>query len=163
MNRPEIGDDSRDDTLPAVTPATANERRNDKRVRLHPTTSFPIAATATALLFVATFTVMALSSETVRQAPSQEPAPADQVLASFERELNREPVPARPATREFINDDVLYRTMNAAHWTEYERMERALESCDQSMPGLRVHEFGIQAELVEHSMRRCLAREISSR
>ena len=42
---------------------------------------------------------------------------ADPVVASFERELARQPVQAAPVRRDAIANDVLYRTMNEIHWT----------------------------------------------
>ncbi len=36
----------------------------------------------------------------------------DQVVASFERELNHEPVPARDVRRDDIDDDLLYALVN---------------------------------------------------
>lgn len=44
----------------------------------------------------------------------------DQIIESFERELNHEPGPARPAERTSIDEDVLYHTANSVHWTEEE-------------------------------------------
>ena len=42
---------------------------------------------------------------------------SDPVIASFERELDRQPVPAAPPTGEAIEEDVLYDTVNEVHWT----------------------------------------------
>ena len=41
----------------------------------------------------------------------------DEVVSSFNRDLTRQPGPARPVNRESIDEDVLYRTMNSIHWT----------------------------------------------
>ena len=41
----------------------------------------------------------------------------DPVVASFERQMNHRPAPPRPARRDDIDDDVLYRTMNRIHWS----------------------------------------------
>jgi hypothetical protein len=60
---------------------------------------------------------------TRREAVAGGSAAPDQVLASFGRELSREPGPAMAARRESIDEDVLYRTMNATHWTVHEATE----------------------------------------
>ncbi len=52
-----------------------------------------------------------------------EEAEKDQIIESFERELNREPGPARPAERTSIDEDVLYHTANSVHWTDEESAE----------------------------------------
>jgi hypothetical protein len=44
-------------------------------------------------------------------------AAIDPVAASFERELNRQPVPETPSFREAIDQDVLYRRINRARWS----------------------------------------------
>ncbi len=44
-------------------------------------------------------------------------ATTDEVVSSFNRELARQPGPARPVTRGAIDEDVLYRTMNSIHWS----------------------------------------------
>ena len=44
-------------------------------------------------------------------------AETDPVLASFERQFDREIAPAVRATRDSIDEDVLYRSMNSIHWT----------------------------------------------
>jgi hypothetical protein len=41
----------------------------------------------------------------------------DQVVASFEREMNHEPSPAPAPTRSVIDDDLLYRTINPTQWS----------------------------------------------
>ena len=57
-------------------------------------------------------------------------AAADQVAASFEREQNREPGPVRRPSRESIDQDVLYRTMNTVHWTKGWETNQAVHGCD---------------------------------
>ena len=47
-----------------------------------------------------------------------ENAATDEIVGSFNRELARQPGPARPVTRKAIDEDVLYRTVNSIHWTE---------------------------------------------
>ena len=47
----------------------------------------------------------------------------DPVLESFERELNREPVPAAPVRREAIDGDELYRTINSVAWSPEVRLD----------------------------------------
>lgn len=42
----------------------------------------------------------------------------DPVVSSFERDLNRQPTPTDKPRRESIDEDVLYKEMNAIHWTE---------------------------------------------
>lgn len=42
----------------------------------------------------------------------------DPVVSSFERDLNRQPIPTAMPRRESIDEDVLYKEMNAIHWTE---------------------------------------------
>ncbi len=47
-------------------------------------------------------------------------AEEDPVVASFEREFNHEPAEAAAPTGETIEDDELYRELNAVHWTDVE-------------------------------------------
>ncbi len=44
----------------------------------------------------------------------------DQIVASFERELNREPTPASVVTRSTIEGDILYEAINTIHWSTFE-------------------------------------------
>ncbi|MEO1245227.1 MAG: hypothetical protein AAFX56_06025 [Pseudomonadota bacterium] len=61
-----------------------------------------------------------------------QPPKGDDVAASFERELNRQPVPAAPARRDALDEDVLYKMMNEVHWTEDARTpdDKARKSID---------------------------------
>ena len=163
MNTPEF--DGHDDVLPAASSTSADQPPKASHGRYHPTTAFPIAVTASAVLLVAFFTITALSGESTRQTHSQVPATAveDQVRASFERERNHVPALAHRVTRESIDDDVLlYQMADAVHWTEDETMKRAVESCAQSVPRQRHREFEAQSEPVKSAMRRCIAHELSS-
>lgn len=74
---------------------------------------------ALAAVFIATLVIDALTLDvSVRRDGEHEPSGADQVVASFERELNRQPSPAGRPRREAVEDDVLYRAVNEIHWTE---------------------------------------------
>lgn len=42
----------------------------------------------------------------------------DPVLASFERQFDREPVTAARPSGDAIDDDELYERLNAVHWTQ---------------------------------------------
>ena len=57
----------------------------------------------------------------------------DQVLASFERELNHSPVPARPARGESIDSDVLYRDINSVNWSRRDDVYRAIKNCEERL------------------------------
>ena len=50
-------------------------------------------------------------------ASAEETADIDQVVASFERELNHEPPAAKIVTRSAIDDDETYRAINTIHWS----------------------------------------------
>lgn len=51
------------------------------------------------------------------ESPTLPNAAIDPVAASFERELNRQPVPEAASFREAIDQDVLYRRINRAGWS----------------------------------------------
>ena len=53
------------------------------------------------------------------QPPEEIPAAhaVDPIVEQFERELNREPGPARPVERSAIDEDELYQVVNSVHWT----------------------------------------------
>ncbi|MDJ0709465.1 MAG: hypothetical protein QNJ14_03695 [Woeseiaceae bacterium] len=57
---------------------------------------------------------VAIFDDVTRSAP---PA-ADAIVGSFERDISRLPGPTPPATRDAIDNDVLYRTVNPVHWTD---------------------------------------------
>ncbi len=165
MNTPEFDDHGHEDMLPAESSASTNERPKGSHGRYHPTTAFPIAVTASAILLVAFFTVTALSGESTRQTRGEAlvTATGDQARASFERERNHVPALAHRVTRESIDDDVLlYQMADAVHWTEDETMKRAVESCAQFVPRQRHREFEAQSEPVKSAMRRCIAHQFSS-
>ena len=73
------------------------------------------ALTATGILFLVGSAIVTDWTQPASSNPT--PVVEDQVVASFERELNHEPGPATPARREAIDEDVLYRTINSVHWT----------------------------------------------
>lgn len=53
----------------------------------------------------------------------------DPIVASFERELNHKPMDTPPIRGESIDEDVLYKTMNAIHWTpDHEPLRDAPET-----------------------------------
>ena len=164
MTTPEFDGHGHDDVLPAASSTSTDEPPKGSHGRYHPTTAFPIAVTASAVLLVAFFTITALSGESTRQTRGEVPVTAteDQVRASFERELNHVPALAHRVTRESIDDDVLYQIANTVHWTEDETMKRAVETCAQSVPRQRHREFEAQSEPVKSAMRRCIAHELSS-
>jgi hypothetical protein len=41
----------------------------------------------------------------------------DPILESFERDMTREPTPAAPVSRDSIDEDELYETINTIQWT----------------------------------------------
>lgn len=53
----------------------------------------------------------------------------DPIVASFERELNREPTPARPVQRNAISQDELYAVLNSVHWSSPEQLVKVLSTC----------------------------------
>ena len=57
----------------------------------------------------------------------------DQVVVSFKRELNHAAVPATPARNESIEDDVLYLSINAAHWTDEGPANQPKQYCDEEL------------------------------
>ena len=54
---------------------------------------------------------------------------ADPIVASFERDFDRQPGPATPAAGQAIEDDVLYQSVNEALWTR--NNEDDLDSKDE--------------------------------
>lgn len=58
----------------------------------------------------------------------------DQVIASFERALNHDATPASAVTRSAIRDDVLYRALNAIHWSTPQEVAKAARSSTDSPP-----------------------------
>ena len=80
-----------------------------------------------ALTFLITIALAALLvANTFKSPPTEAPESrltelqqeSDPVIASFERELERQPVPAAPPTGQAIEEDVLYDTVNEVHWTQ---------------------------------------------
>ena len=57
---------------------------------------------------------------------------ADQVKASFERELNHETVEAADPTGQPVLDDILYTELNAIHWTEADEIIAAIRNCEEN-------------------------------
>lgn len=75
-----------------------------------------IAAAIAAALLAGSLKLLAVEGGGSRHAELARPE-SDPVVESFERELHRQPVPASPATGEAIDEDLLYRIVNEAHWT----------------------------------------------
>ena len=79
-------------------------------------------------LFTTWLLLAALSLDVVA---SNTPDARDQVAASFERELNHEPVPAHDVRRDDIDEDVLYAQINAALLEDDDADESADEGEDK--------------------------------
>ena len=80
----------------------------------------------TLIILITIAVVVLLVANTLKSPPTEAPESrltelqqqeSDPVIASFERELERQPVPAAPATGHAIEEDVLYDTVNEVHWT----------------------------------------------
>jgi len=71
-------------------------------------------------------TIAALLAGALSSAAETRPAPAsaDAVVASFQRDLDREPPPARPITRDDVAADVLYAYVNRPLQTPGPRHEK---------------------------------------
>ena len=67
---------------------------------------------------ISIFTIAGAAAFLAAVTTEQVPQDTDQVAASFERELNREPGPAMPIHRESIARDELYEALNRVHWTQ---------------------------------------------
>jgi len=67
---------------------------------------------------ISIFTIAGAAAFLAAVTTEQVPQDTDQVAASFERELNREPGPAMPIHRESIERDELYEALNRVHWTK---------------------------------------------
>lgn len=81
------------------------------------TLAFLITIALAALLVANTFKSPATEAPESRLTELQQQE-SDPVIASFERELDRQPVPAAPPTGQAIEEDVLYDTVNEVHWTQ---------------------------------------------
>ena len=67
--------------------------------------------------------------ETAVSAAQPAPDKHDPIVASFERELDREPTPRQWVRRDSIDQDELYRTINTAQWTAGTQTARAVPDC----------------------------------
>ncbi len=65
-------------------------------------------------------------------AGAETPVTADQVSASFERVLNHESAPAGIATRDSLDDDVLYVTINQQLWPSFSSEDPVLASFERA-------------------------------
>lgn len=120
----------------------------------------PIAAMALVGLII--FAAGGAINRKAWEASGQDEAPADQVLASFERELDHEPASARRIARESVDHDVLYRMVNAAQWTKDEEMKKAVEYCRQLVRNPRVSDSEKRFRYGPDNKYPCIAQEISS-
>ena len=88
-------------------------------------------AAALAFLALVPFLVSRIADGQAGEAssPADEAAAADQILASFVRELEHEAAAMPRVTRESIDDDILYEALNAVHWTDDEQLLEAMKRC----------------------------------
>ncbi len=63
---------------------------------------------------------------------AEEVVEKDQIVASFERELNHEPPSIPTATRSAVEGDVLYQIINETSWSPETQIEHALASANTS-------------------------------
>ena len=80
---------------------------------------------STKLLSIALFA----TAFTMSIAAADDEVTSDPVVASFDRELNRELTPASMPTRKEIDQDELYVMLNAIHWSSPELAAEALAAC----------------------------------